>query len=112
MEGVSFAIAAAESTDVTAPDRRSPRSLSPSTCLQRADAGRNPIPEIRAEHLAPRNRQDRCLTLVDRGRELVPVQHEKNVHRRMPNTFVPIHKRMVLNERVPEGRGLTRQIRI
>jgi len=72
----------------------------------------NPRGELLSTILSGRDRQHDALGVVYRCIELLPVQEQHRLHRRMPDPLVAVHKGVIRDERESERRRLRDQVRI
>jgi len=66
------------------------------------DMGPQPRSELLTIYLTRSHLENHVLLLVDSGKNFVAVQHQEDFHRGMARPFVPVEKRMILDQGIAE----------
>ena len=79
---------------------------------QQTNTTPQPFRKLLPLHLPRRDRQNHPLLLITPRINLVSIEHQEHLDRRMTNPLIPINKQMVQNYREPQRRRLLNQTRI
>jgi len=70
----------------------------------------HPLRESFSVEVATRDGNKRSLCLIDSGTQLEAIQNEEDLQGRVPDPFVPVKERMVLNQGESKSSGFGRRV--